>query len=74
MPNAKHIIEGEIDIGPLLTAFDQFHKALQVAKSDLSMTLRRGSVFWNKEMKRFIPIIKILRKGFLVTLSFLMNP
>lgn len=29
------IIESEIDIFPLLMAFDQFHEALQIAKSDL---------------------------------------
>lgn len=29
------IIENEIDIGPLLEAFRQFHDALQIAKSDL---------------------------------------
>lgn len=29
------IIEGEIDISPLLIAFEQFHQALGVAKSDL---------------------------------------
>lgn len=29
------IIESQIDIGPLLSAFDQFHEALGIAKSDL---------------------------------------
>lgn len=29
------IVEGEIDISPLLEAFKQFHEALPVAKSDL---------------------------------------
>ncbi len=29
------IIEDGIDIGPLLMAFDQFHEALQIAKTDL---------------------------------------
>lgn len=29
------IIEGNIEIAPLLLAFDQFHEALKVAKSDL---------------------------------------
>lgn len=31
----SYIIEGGIEIGPLLMAFEQFHEALQVAKSDL---------------------------------------
>ena len=29
------VIESNIDISPLLTAFEQFHEALQIAKSDL---------------------------------------
>lgn len=29
------VIESNIDIAPLLMAFDQFHEALQIAKSDL---------------------------------------
>jgi nucleotidyltransferase substrate binding protein (TIGR01987 family) len=29
------IIESGIDVGPLLTAFSQFHEALKIAKSDL---------------------------------------
>ena len=32
---APYIIESNIDIAPLLMAFDQFHEALQIAKSDL---------------------------------------
>lgn len=30
-----HLISEGIDIGPLLSAFDQFHSALPIAKSDL---------------------------------------
>ena len=29
------VIESDIDISPLLTGFEQFHEALQIAKSDL---------------------------------------
>jgi hypothetical protein len=29
------LIESQIDISPLLLTFDQFHEALQVAKTDL---------------------------------------
>lgn len=29
------IIEGGIDMGPLLVAYDQFHEALRIAKTDL---------------------------------------
>lgn len=32
---SSFIIESNIDIAPLLIAFDQFHQALQIAKSDL---------------------------------------
>lgn len=32
---ASVIIEGDIEIGPLLMAYAQFHEALKIAKSDL---------------------------------------
>ena len=35
---APYIIDSNIDIAPLLMAFDQFHEALQIAKSDLEKT------------------------------------
>ncbi|MFZ3228763.1 MAG: HI0074 family nucleotidyltransferase substrate-binding subunit [Pseudobdellovibrio sp.] len=31
----SYVIESNIDIGPLLSAFEQFHEALNIAKSDL---------------------------------------
>ena len=31
----EFIIEGDIDISPLISAYEQFHEALQIAKSDL---------------------------------------
>jgi len=34
-PTDSFVIESDIDIGPLLLAFDQFHEALKIAKSDL---------------------------------------
>lgn len=33
--NSSFVIESNIDIAPLLLAFDQFHEALKIAKSDL---------------------------------------
>ncbi len=35
MQTKPYIIEGNIDISPLLMAYDQFHEALKIAKSDL---------------------------------------
>lgn len=32
---APYVIESNIDIGPLLEAYSQFHEALKIAKSDL---------------------------------------
>jgi len=35
MAENSFIIEGDIEIAPLLSAFEQFHSALKIAKSDL---------------------------------------